>query len=490
MTRIRDYDLALPILRACLKDEPVLIPLSPEDPRHTLSSVCLEWAEVIVDEEEFWDAYEFRPAFFANSHVALATFQSLIVLSGRRRLKFHFPSTIPGCDDKIFTGCPLEYRVFGKGNLSIVQQIISPHSSRIRELNCMLVGIEARRFLLEIPSNRFESLEFLSVSFVNSRIQPVGFTNDELSRFKVLEPAKCIGKLTCGLFMDFRFSDLQVPLRRLTTLNLGSTPISYMDFVTISASTRRRLVQASFYILFSVKTLGLEHLYPDVIEFPVLESLQIRTVNAGIYCLDLPDHLHLPVIRTLLVQRAERILPFDWNIRRYTSLIFDSSRLLRHLSFSVFPYQGQHVVQLHRGVCRGEPNYQVLEELFKATPSLETLFLPVGIHVHSETLRKIGLGQLLPKLTSLTLATNSEPGLIFNMLRQRKTPFPSTSSPPAAFSLGPSIISYASIVLPSENQVVKNELGAEAKALRLDKGCHLHFVHICSFCNRHCQFVG
>ncbi|KAF8881154.1 hypothetical protein CPB84DRAFT_1851650 [Gymnopilus junonius] len=149
------------ILRILI-DRPVILPPSPEDPRHWLSLVSPQWEAIINSTPDFWSSFTFLPILFRNPTVQLGIFHSLVARSGPNPLCFYF---IPDFQAQ-------EILFFGKDNVSIVDDIIHPYIGRIQYLQTILYDAEIRKFLLTIPVGAFSSLEGVDIVSINTLSHP------------------------------------------------------------------------------------------------------------------------------------------------------------------------------------------------------------------------------------------------------------------------------------------------------------------------------
>ncbi|KAF8876975.1 hypothetical protein CPB84DRAFT_379290 [Gymnopilus junonius] len=454
--------------------DPITIPILPINPHIRLLHVCNTWRTVMLSLPGLWDTYIFSVGFFRRPRLQIDIFNYFVTWSGFNALTLIFLDKVDVRDHG-----SLEDNLFGGGRISIVDDIISPYANRIKFIRCLLNGNENRKFLLGIQQGAFSSLEGIDITFINIITRPYSaFTSQDISHFRTFASLPRLRNATCRIFSGINPIELNLPYSTLTALDLDASPISPKVFNRIMYLTRDSLIDGHFYLDFRTDlidslSIRAHNLYTSPIVMSSLSTFNIFLINSSVD----PDFIlnfRFPLIQDLCVERAEKVLPFKWDLRQYSALLSSSAGLLKKLRLASFALKHSPSLHGHGLFCLSTPSDDV-EALFRIIPRLTNLQLSTGSGIHAVTFGKIGRGEMLPQLTTIDLTADIDPIPFFKMIKTRNAP---THSPAT------SLIKSFSLTLPSTTSYSTKVFEKEIESLVSVEERDLLYLPSCDICDR------
>ncbi|KAF9473510.1 hypothetical protein BDN70DRAFT_937390 [Pholiota conissans] len=401
------------IFRNMCVSEPVFLPLKRVDPRYILALVCTTWAKIVQNLPSLWDKVYFQaeddtlhPPF-----PLLNQFSLCVHRSRNNPLNIAFDTVFAGWD------------------FNFVRLVIMPHINRIQKLRFPIVGDANITEFLSIDEGHLDALEFLDIYFANTRDFPTSNIPFGLFRqFGALRTAPKLRTVVLRLWNSFSPLDIPLPYRQLTSIDLGSSPLTPDILLHIlHLCTSIRLEEAFFQVQFIEPRPTYKPKLPSAVTMQALRNLRLRLLDPSndprFFSL-----IHFPSLEYLWIEMSNAFQ--QWDLSLFTAFLDSSSTSLHELQMSDFAryafdaeplYQGNENSNILRARQHWDINGDVddIEALFVMLPNLERLYLPVGIHIHTEILEKLSSCALLPRLRLLELGSDSSSFQILEMVKRR-----------------------------------------------------------------------
>ncbi|KAF8972026.1 hypothetical protein BDZ97DRAFT_1782768 [Flammula alnicola] len=412
------------------------------------------WQNVILA-PSFWDHMDFTPVPPEKISTLLRQFILCLHRSGNNSLALNFGM------------------VYGGWGFTVIDSIIIANAERIKTLTCPLYGPQSIEAFLNIESGRFRSLETVDIGFMNSaNVRHSSFTIEQWLNFTVFRSLPNIRQVTLRLLNGLHPFNLHAPWGQLTKLDMGATAMTPEVFIKLIREASS-VKYASFQIKFTKPAYPQLRLAPSEVTVKKLESLQLRLVyptqDPRLFFL-----VRFPKLKDLWIFMQGTFE--DWDMGIYTNLLRRSTKSLRRLWLSDFPgpifamspENARWVIPNRR---RPEAPYRELEKFFGIIRNINSLHLPLGIHIQAPTIEKLVTGELLPQLTTLECGSINGKHVL-SMVRRRNervlspSPVPGTSytNHERVYSSPCTSLSFLYLVIPrsscgpEEGQDFKKEL--------------------------------
>ncbi|PPR05346.1 hypothetical protein CVT26_011610 [Gymnopilus dilepis] len=427
MHPLQNRDLLHYLFRMVLPNA-VTIPVLRSDGHLVLSHVCSSWRFTVLSHPVFWVNYIFsyrRPC--RNRAHMLSVFHAF----------FHES-----------TGVQLRSTFKRGGCTNIVMDFVTPYVRHLQSLNVVLSLREDSTSLVSFLWQDFSALKVVEITILYNLNRP--FTSvtirDPPPFSGFLNLLADVGNLISSVHS---FSPIPSFWAVMTRIDFGLTVISHTRFLEIMFETRNRLEKAHFTVIVEQHPTAFIHYNPLApIEMIAMLHLVLQIVNSDLH----PQFMLLlkfPVIRSLSVERAERHFPFNWELASYVALLSQCNGQLESLRFNLLHVQGHDPIIIHDASTRW-PSSVHLANIFHLVPLLSVLDLPFSSRLDATLLLRIAEGHLLPRLKSLRIAGNTDPSLLFDMIRRRNSM--AEALPTSARNV--SSITFLEVTIPSTNDIM------------------------------------
>ncbi|KAF8958683.1 hypothetical protein BDZ97DRAFT_1840854 [Flammula alnicola] len=418
------------ILVFCGINEPVRLPLQSEDPR-AFAPVSKQWQNVILT-PSFWDHMDFTPIPPEKISTLLRQFILCLHHSGNNSLALNFGM------------------VYGGWDVTVIDSIIIANAERIKTLTFPLYGPRSIETFLKLKADA-------SGRWRRANVWHSSFTIEQWLNFTVFRSLPNIRQVTLRLLNGLNPFNLHVPWGQLTKLDMGATAMTPEVFIKLIREASS-VKYASFQIKFTKPAYPQLRLAPSEVTVKKLEILQLRLV----YPTQDPRLFFLvlfPKLKDLWIEIHGTFR--DWDMGLYTNILRRSTKSLRRLWLSDFPgpifvTSPENARWVAPNRRRPETSHRELEKFFGVIRNINSLHLPLGIHIDAPTIEKLVTGELLPQLT--TLGCGSINGKhVLSMVRRRNervldpSPVPGTSSysnHKRVYSSPCASLSYLYLVIP------------------------------------------
>ena len=410
------------ILISSLPSKAILPPHS-RDPRITLTHVCTRWRFIILSDPALWTSVVFNPVpKFKNASNLFNIAKLWLKRSRRAPLTLEFNEELKFTQGKLKIPEYIEHFLYAGTHFHAFYSIISPHVTRIRNLNCTLITRSTTTKFLYLPAGTFPNLESLNIRFIDEITLGLSlktFTSDEIAKFTVFLSLPRLKSLSLemGQANGLHLWYLTFPWDQLRILHMAHTPITPKYFIGILKDTSMILIDASFQITFPIRHKPnrlLSSTDGGYITMFYLEKLHLALENPSADR-RLFKIIRLPNLRRLWVEALDSK---GWKIKLYSSLLKHTTNL-QYLMLSDPPTVTGSIFDAGREAQSSlrffDPDLEVLFQCLKYT---HQVFLPAGIYMQTPLLEKIASGQLLPFLQWLTISSRS-PQNILEFIRKR-----------------------------------------------------------------------
>ncbi|PPQ69991.1 hypothetical protein CVT26_013278 [Gymnopilus dilepis] len=447
----------------------IVIPPEPDDPRLILISVCGQWRDLILSSPSLWSAYRFTARSFRCRDALLRLFHTWAARSGSVGLSFSFNTdyyvqALDNRNDEPFGRVP----TWALGVRPI--DFIHPYANRLKYLHVILSVRLNTPQLLDILHLHFPKLSTFSLTLANDSHASTSSFTLRASRPSSLLPVimNNIFRMTNGvhpILCNFAWAFV-------TQAHFGNITIDPYRFLDFMYEARHCLREAHFTIGFHLDYTpprnGVDFRLGAPIVMPSLRQLNIFLIHQTLWT-NFISRIRLPIVEHLQVERFEGTHPFNWEVPSYIELLSNSRGGLQSLHFYPRPVRGEEFSLVHDMSFIWRASSDEIRQLLVTVPNLHTLTLPTGVQLHPQLLEDIAQEILLPELSGLQLATDTDGHLLFDMLQRR-----------------PSIQSIE-FVLPTTDALAVSHLWREVKLLQtLGRRCELSFMPPCPKCNRCC----
>ncbi|PPQ73339.1 hypothetical protein CVT26_015312 [Gymnopilus dilepis] len=447
------------------------IPVSKTDVRLRLTWVCFAWRRLILSTSSFWADYQILNRPFKDPSKVISIFQTIASRSRNHPLSLRFSTDfiryeIGDHDDQV----PFGTVGFDTGSLNPIL-FINPYVSRLKYLSIFISLKHNSTALVDLLRTAFSILETFDVtvaddvnhrhsSFTISRARPFGPQAPLIAYIQRM--AGGLSPLLCSL-----------PWENMTRAHFSSSIITVAYFFGIMHHSQHRLLEASFTILFDAAWSTVRYSMQFPIVMTHLTHFYVRTIKCPPN-IDIVRCVRMPNIKAFSVCRVEATFPVQWDITPYTMLFAASHGSLERLRFSLQYPGSEEVVLIHGNLSHPRTTSASLRALLEAVPNLESLRLPIGTNISADVLADLGSQTLLPRLSTLQLASDTDGRLLFDAVRRRST------------------ITSLNLALPSISAAQDSWLRAEADNFCLDasRACKLELLPPCVVCKSCCALIS
>ncbi|KIM39408.1 hypothetical protein M413DRAFT_12047 [Hebeloma cylindrosporum] len=426
---------------------PVVLPPQTNDQRQIIALVCKEWQRVLVSTPKYWNDFDLVQPTTEPSNNLFALAELFFVRSGESiplaiRFREHLQTEV---------------------GRRILELIIRPRMRRVWLLSCT------------VTTNILRTL-FHSVHFPLLQVVDVTITY-EMNGMDVLHPHMSVrGSLDLSSFRcaprlrnialhipeGVHPSDLRLPWRQLTHIDLGDTSIDVNKFMQIMERSIL-LEDGTFRITFASyddgRAPGLQNIF-----VPYLQCLRLRLVQPS-QDLRFLENLDTPLLGDLWLERDEAgHVIRDMTV--YQPFLAGLTSTVKHLTVA------QHAIPIDSSVTFIPRVCQHLDDLLRSSEHLTSLFLAPGLFIHPNVLDKIATGALLPLLEQLGVSAVNGWDIISMVQRKNFAPSSSTG--------GPVSLNYLHLCMMGcrLDDIDMHGIADGVSALHLFYGYVIHYINI------------